>query len=176
MKLIYWVLGLLLVIATCLVLIVVGPEPAATTGGAHPEFPAMRVGGDGFSRFLPVGQLALVLQSAAIVLYGVLLYLGVNKRHRTLSCKVWIAAGSAASMLIWWAIYSSYLRYLETGETEMVLGFPTATAFTVFGLWLTGFILVLAYVFGFRTFIFTHDDEAKYVKLVEQYGQEGESN
>jgi hypothetical protein len=44
MKLIYWVLGLLLVIATCLVLIVVGPEPAGTTGGVHPSAGTVRSG------------------------------------------------------------------------------------------------------------------------------------
>jgi hypothetical protein len=175
MKLIYWVLGLLLVIATCLVLIVVGPEPAGTTGGVHPDIPMMRVGGDGAKRFLPVGLLTLILQSAAIVLYGVLLYLGVNKQHRTTGCRIWIVAGSAASMLIWWAIYFSYTRFLETGATEMVLGFPTATAFAIFGLWLTGFALVLGYVFGFRSFIFTADDEAKYVELVAACGQDEES-
>jgi hypothetical protein len=176
MKLIYLVLGLLLVIATCLVLIVVGPEPAGTTGGIHPQFPVMRVGGDGASRFVPVGVLTLVLQSAAIVLYGVLLYLGVNKRHRSRQCRIWIVSGSAASMLIWWAIYFSYARFLDTGSTGMVLGFPTATAFTVFGLWLTGFALVLGYVVGFRSFIFTPGDEAKYVELIEKHGQNGESS
>jgi hypothetical protein len=176
MKLIYWVLALLLIIAACLVLIVVGPEPAGTTGSVHALFPAMRVGGDGASRYLPIGMLTLILQSAAIVLFGVLLYLGVNERHRSRLCRAWIVAGSVASMLIWWAILASYTEFLETGTTEMFLGFPVATAFTVFGLWLSGFVLVLGYVFGFRSFIFTSDDEARYDELIEKVRREGEQH
>jgi 4-amino-4-deoxy-L-arabinose transferase-like glycosyltransferase len=176
MKLIYWVLALLLIIAICLVLIVVGAEPAETTGSVHEQFPAMRIGGDGASRYLPVGMLVLILQSAAIVLFGVLLYLGVNERRRSRLCRVWIVAGSAASMLIWWAIAASYTEFLETGTTEMVLGFPVATALTVFGLWLSGFALVLGYVFGFRSFIFTFDDEVRFNELVEQVRREQEQH
>ena len=176
MKLIYWVLALLLIIAICLVLIVVGTEPAATTGSVHGQFPAMRIGGDGASRYLPVGMLTLILQSAAIGLYGLLLYLGVNERHRSRLCRVWIVAGSAASMLIWWAIVASYTEFLDTGTTRMFLGFPVATAFAVFGLWLSGFALVLGYVFGFRSFIFTSDDEARYNELVQQVRREREQH
>jgi hypothetical protein len=176
MKLIYWVLALLLIIATCLVLIVMGPEVAGATGSAHSQFPAMRIGGDGVSRYLAVGNLTFILQSAAIVLFGVLLYLGVNERHRSLACKVWIIFGSAASMLIWWAIHASYTQFLETGTTDMVLGFPVATAFTVFGLWLSGFLLVLGYIVGFRSFIFTHDDEDRYKQLIEKVRHEREQH
>ena len=172
MKLIYWVLALLLIIAICLVLIVVGPESAGTTGSVHEQFPAMRIGGDGASRYLPVQMLTLILQSAAIVLFGVLLYLGVNERHRSLRARAWIASGSAASVLVWWAIAASYSEFLETGTTKMVLGFPVATAFTVFGLWLSGFVLVLGYVFGYRSFIFTSDDEVRYKELVEKVRRE----
>ena len=172
MKLIYWLLALLLIIAICLVLIVVGPEPAGTTGSVHEQFPAMRIGGDGASRYLPVGMLVFILQSAAIVLFGLLLYLGVNERRRSRLCRVWIVAGSAASMLIWWAIVASYTEFLDTGTTKMFLGFPVATAFTVFGLWLSGFVLVLGYVFGFRSFIFTPEDEARYDELIEKVRRE----
>jgi hypothetical protein len=147
MKLIHWILVLLLIIAACTVILLFGPEPSGSTGVAHEEFTAMRAGGDGATRFLPVRMPVLILQSASILLFGALLYLGVDERRRT-------------------------RRFLEMGSSEMFLGFPVATAFTVYGLWLCGFVLVLGYVIGFRTFIFTADDEAKYEDLVKNFGRD----
>jgi hypothetical protein len=172
MKLIHWILVLLLIIAACTVILLFGPEPSGSTGVAHEEFTAMRAGGDGATRFLPVRMSVLILQSASILLFGALLYLGVDERRRTRQCKAWIISGTVAFLLIWGAILASYGRFLEMGSSEMFLGFPVATAFTVYGLWLCGFVLVLGYVIGFRTFIFSADDEARYKKLVETFGRD----
>jgi uncharacterized membrane protein YecN with MAPEG domain len=173
MRLIYLILGLLLIVCACVAAIIFGPEPAASTGLPHATIDGMRSGGDGLTRFEPVGTITLVMQTALFTLFGVLLYLGVSPHRRTRQSKIWIAAGTTALLLVWWSMYGTYVDYLRSGELRMFLGFPIPTAFTVFGLWLAGFVFVIAYVVGFRTFVFTEQDEAAYHELLEKHKNDG---
>lgn len=169
MKLIYLILMLLLIVAACVVAIFFVGEPAASTGMAHPAISSMRVGGDGLTRFAPISNIALVMFSAILVMFGILLYLGISRHRRTRQCKAWITTGTIALLLVWWSMFGTYTAYLASGEFRMFLGFPLPTAFTVYGLWLAGFVFVIAYVIGFRSFVFTEEDEIAYHELVKKY-------
>jgi hypothetical protein len=169
MKLIYLILVLLLIVAACVVAIFFVGEPVASTGMAHPSIASMRVGGDGLARFASVRNIALLMFSAIMVMFGVLLYLGISKHRRTRQCTAWITAGTIALLLVWWSMFGTYATYLTSGEFRMFLGFPLPTAFTVYGLWLAGFLFVIAYVVGFRSFVFTDEEETAYHELVEKY-------
>jgi uncharacterized membrane protein YecN with MAPEG domain len=173
MKLIYLILGLLLIVGACVVAVFLADEPTASTGAAHATIAAIQSGGDGFARFTPVATVTLVMQSAIFIMFGLLLYLGISVHRRTRQCKVWIAAGTMALLFVWWSIYGTYSEYLASGELRMFLGFPVPTAFTVYGLWLAGFVFVIAYVVGFRSFIFTVQDEAAYHELLEKHKRDG---
>lgn len=169
MKGIYLILGLLLIVAACVVAIFFVGEPAASTGMAHPSISAMRVGGDGLTRFSSIGIIPLAMFSAILVMFGILLYLGISRHRRTRQCKAWVTTGTFALLLVWWSMFETYAAYLASGEFGMFLGFPLPTAFAVYGLWLAGFIFVIAYVVGFRSFVFSEEDEIAYHELVEKY-------
>jgi hypothetical protein len=176
MNIIRSILTLLLVIVACVVGVAFIGEPSATTGLAHPETAGMRIGGDGLARFLPVANLALIMFSAMLILFSFLLYLGISRHRRTRQCRVWITVGTIAFLAVWWGMFATYSAYLETGEFGMFLGYPVPTAFMVYGLWLAGFIYVVAYVVGFRSFVFTHEDEQAYHDLVEKFRQREETD
>ncbi len=169
MRLISSILALLLIVAACIVAIFVVAEPTASTGLAHPSIAAMRVGGDGLTRFTPVSTIILIMQSAIFAMFGLLLYLGISKHRRTRQCKIWITAGTVSLLMVWWFIFGTYSGYLTSGQPRMVFGFPLPTAITVYGLWLAGFVFVIAYVVGFRSFIFTKEDEAAYHELLKNH-------
>lgn len=169
MKIIHVVLALLMIVTACMAVIMLGPEPAASTGISHPEIPAMRSGGDGAARFLPVATASLIMNSAVIALFSALLYMGISPARRNKRSKTWILSGTVASMLVWWAIYGYYTAYLRTGETEFILGFPMATAFVVYAIWLASCIFVIAYVVGFRDFVLPQEDEDAFHELVARY-------
>ncbi len=173
MKLIYIVLGLLLMIGACVVAVFLVEEPAGSTGMPHATIEAMRSGGDGLTRFAPVNTITLVMQSAIFVMFGALLYMGISVHRRTRQCKFWITAGTIALLFVWWAIYGTFSDYLASGELRMFLGFPVPTAFTIYGLWLAGFVFVIAYVVGFRSFVFTEQDEIAYQELLEKHKRDG---
>ncbi len=176
MKLIYSIFGMLIIVAACVVAIFLVGEPDASTGTAHASIDALRVGGDGLARFQSVANIALLMFSAILIMFGMLLYMGISKHRRSVQCKAWITTGTIALLLVWWSMFGTYSAYLASGEFPMILGFPLPTAFTVYGLWLAGFVFVIAYVVGFRSFIFTKDDEEAYHELVEKYKHQGSTD
>lgn len=176
MKHIYLILLLLLIVSMCVVGVFLVTEPAASTGMAHPAIDGLRAGGDGLARFSPVSGIALVMFSAMLVLVGFLLYLGISNHRRTPQCRRWIAGGTIALLLVWWSMFGTYSEYLDTGEFRLFLGYPFPTAFTVYGLWLGGFVFVIAYVIGFRSFVFTAEDEAAYHDLLDKYKHDGSAD
>jgi hypothetical protein len=80
----------------------------------------------------------------------------------------YMVASFAFMMFIWWQMFSSHQQFLETGETGYFLGFPTATAWQVYGTWLCAIPLIILYSVGFRHFVFSEEDEAKFQALLEE--------
>jgi uncharacterized membrane protein len=50
----------------------------------------------------------------------------------------------------------------------MVGGWPYPTAWQVYAIWLSGFGLVALYVFGFKAYVWSDDDEIQFRELLEQ--------
>jgi len=167
---------MLLVVTACVIAILFIGEPGASTGAAHATIPAIQAGGDGLARFEPVANVALLMFSAMLMMFGILLYMGISQHRRNRQCKAWIIVGTISLLLVWWFMFGTYSAYLASGEFPMLLGFPLPTAFTVYGLWLAGFVFVIAYVVGFRSFVLTKEDEAAYHELVEKYKHRGSTD
>jgi hypothetical protein len=132
----------------------------------------MKIGGDGMARLSTIGMLPYWLQVAIITLVVLLLASGIKKERRTIAFWTPIIAVGLMYQWVWWKIWQGYLQYLQTGETTYTLGFTTPSAWMVFGVWICGFFLMLIYVVGFRRFIFSEEDEAKYEQLLEDVKQQ----
>lgn len=158
-----------MILAACIAAIFLVDEPTASTGMTNASIAAMRTGGDGLTRFAPVSIITLVMQSAIFVMFGMLFYLGISKHRRTHQCKIWIPAGTIGLLLVWSSIFGTYSEYIASGQLRMVLGFPLPTAITVYGLWLAGFVFMITYVVGFRSFVFTDEVEAAYHELLRKH-------
>ena len=61
---------------------------------------------------------------------------------------------------------AGHLHFLATGETSFFMGFPTPTAWAVYGVWAGALPSMFIYVIGFRQFIYTEEDEAEYEQLL----------
>jgi hypothetical protein len=171
MRMVHLILVLLLVVSALLAWIVFSVEPPMTTGAAHPEFAGMRIGGDGSARLSTIGNLGYWMQVAILALVILFIAAGVQKQRRTIGFWGPIIAVGLMYQWVWWKIWQGYLYFLQTGETSYTLGFTTPSAWMVFGVWTCGFFLMLIYVVGFRKFIFSKEDEAKYEQLLEDVKQ-----
>ena len=165
-QLIYVIFALCAAMTLTLLLILVA-EPVAGAGGvAHLVFDGMRIGGDGSARLESIGSLAYGFQALLLVLIVALATLGISERHRTTRLRAYMLATLIFSLFIFWRMVANHLQFLATGETEYFMGFPTATAWAVYGVWLGSAPLIILYVAGFRQFIYTEEDEASFNQLL----------
>ena len=165
-KLIYAILAISSAMAV--ILLAIGfAEPVVNAGGvAHPEIAGMRAGGDGAARLEHIGNFAYAFMCLLLLLIVCLSMLGVSARYRTSELLGYMSATFAFMMLVGWQMYSSHQKFLETGTTDYFMGFPIATAWQVYGIWLCGIPLILIYTLGFRKFMFTKEDEQLFNELL----------
>jgi hypothetical protein len=170
---VHLVLGLLLLISALLIWIAFSVEPPLSTGTAHAEIAGMRIGGDGLARLGGVGQLFYWVQVLVLAFSVIFIVTGINRKYRNLRFLGPVFLVGLAYQWVWWKIWQGYQLYLQTGEASYAFGFTTPTAWMIFGVWGCGFFLMVIYVAGFREFIFTKDDEAKYEQLLHEVRQQG---
>ena len=68
-------------------------------------------------------------------------------------------------------MYFAHQAFLDSGETGWFLGFPSAAAWQVYGVWFAGVVLVAAYSAGFRRYILSEDDERRFEELLRESGE-----
>ncbi len=171
-SIIHWIFAICALMGLILLAIAL-IEPTPNAGGVpHPVFPGMVIGGDGEARMADIGTLAFLFQSLLLLLIVCLSILGVNEERRSPKFMAFMVASYIFMLFIWWQMYSSHQHFLATGETGYFLGFPTATAWQVYGTWLCAIPLIILYSVGFRQFVFSEEDEAKFQALLEETRKE----
>ena len=165
-KLIYIIFVVSLLMAGILLAIGLAEPVTNASGGPHPEFPGMQIGGDGIARIEQIGNLGFAFQCLLLILIVLLSLLGISERYRSRHLLVYMSGTIFLTLFIAWQMYSSHLQYLETGNTGYFLGFPIATAWAVYGTWLGAIPLVILYSVGFHKYIYTPEDEKQYKKLL----------
>ena len=167
-----------LVLLMAILLILIGfAEPVANSGGlAHPDVPGMQIGGDGGERLQYIGVYAFLFQALLLALVVVLCALSVSERNQSPQFLVYLGLTLLLSWIVWWQMYSQHQLFLETGQTAYFMGFPVATAWQTYGTWLAAIPLVLIYSIGFRRYIYTADDEARFNDLLKQLEADKNSN
>ena len=173
-KLIVVIFATVLVMAGILIAICLAETVPNAAGMPHPEFNGMQAGGDGAARLQYIGGLAFAFQCLLLLLIVCLCALGVAEQRRTAEFWAYIGGTLLFSLFAWWQMYSGHQAFLQTGTTGYFMGFPTATAWQVFGTWLGAIPLILLYSLGFRKFIFTDEDEDRYEDLLEKIREETE--
>lgn len=156
-----------------LVVIALSPAPENAAGLAHDALAGVRVGGDGAERIAPIIWPAFLFQALVLVQCHLMIALGVSDHRRTPALMTLLAACLAVSLFVWFNLFSSYQAFLQTGVTDYVAGFPTATAWQVYAIWLGGMSLVALYVFGFRKFIWSEEDEQAYQQFINESRNSG---
>lgn len=170
-SIIYWIFGICVVMGGLLLAISIADTVPNAGGVPHPVFPGMQAGEDGAARLEHIGNYAFLFKSLLLTLIVCLSILGVNERHRSKEFLLYMAASLVFMQFIWWQMYSGHQAFLETGETGYFMGFPTATAWQMYGTWLGAIPLILVYSLGFHRYIYTPEDAAEFEKLLREFKQ-----
>jgi hypothetical protein len=132
----------------------------------HPAIPGMLVGGDGQTRLAAIGGYAFLFQALLLLLICCLCTLGVSAKYRSKTFYVYLTGCYGIMFLVWWQTYFGHQDFMASGETGYFLGFPTATAWQMYGTWLCAIPLALIYILGFNTYIYTQEDDAAFKALI----------
>ncbi|MCY4264513.1 MAG: hypothetical protein OXE78_06620 [Gammaproteobacteria bacterium] len=141
------------------------PNPA---GMPHPVNPGMQIGGDASLRQQHIGIYGFLFQGLFYLLVVSLCVLGVAKRYRTTTFYLCMGLSLLSMWLVWWQIFTHHQNFIVTGETNYFMGFPIATAWLVYGHWLSAVPLILIYTIGFHHFIYTEEDAARFNRLLKE--------
>jgi hypothetical protein len=170
----YFILSLLLVIVIVLGLSLLKPEPPVSSGGPHPEIEGMRIGGEGTARIRGFEAAAFILNAGSLLIFAALMVFGISGRYRNRAFWIWTVILTVILLFAGYRVIDGYLDYLSTGRLNFFLGFPSPTAWMIYGIWGAGALFIIFYVVGFRKYIFTREDEAVLRDIAEEYQKEGE--
>jgi hypothetical protein len=107
-----------------------------------------------------------LLQAITLAVFVLLAAFSIPSHKRNTALWVLLAGQYVLVLINWLALMANYGEVTRTGATDYVAGFPTATFLMVAGTAFTALPLVALYVFGFRRFIFSHEDEARFEAIV----------
>lgn len=169
MQIIWAILACLLIILSMVFWISFTPADSLASGIAHPNYPHMSYGGHG-ARAWPIFWPVYIWQLTALILAHLLILLSIPKsRHGQIAG--WIILAFICAAGVWSMLMLHYYEFLKTGQTSMVLGFPRASSWLIYGVWLAPISLSALYCLGFERFIHTPADDAAFRALCERYSR-----
>ncbi len=164
----YVIFAVVLAMAALLLLIGITEAPVNAAGVAHDTIPAMQAGGDGAARLEAIGGYAFAFNCMLLLFAILLCVLSVSPGKRTPAFFGWMTITFAVNILVWQQMYFQHQAFLETGDTGWFLGFPTATAWQVYGVWFAGVVMIAIYSAGFRRYILSEEDERRFEELLRE--------
>ena len=155
---------LLLLVATLAWIWMIPGDGDADTR-VHPEFATMQQGGDGEARFAEQHLPVLAWGALSIVLFVGLLLLGAG--HHAKAALPLVSVGAVIYLAVFFVLVASYRKYAAAPlEAPIVLGFPTATSWMMYGIWGVPFFFVFLYLRYFDRWVYSADDERKFEELI----------
>jgi len=145
-------------------------EPNNASGEPHHQFQTMRQGGDGLARSEPLLGRIWLLGVLQVAMYASFMTLAVNRRHRDRRFALCLAGGCVAMVGVWSVLLLAYQASWSQSVPNLVFGFPTASAWMLYGVWTVPVVFVAMYRFGFRRWIYTPEDQRRFEALLIDHG------
>ena len=149
-----------------------GLPPAAGVGGEpHPDYPSMWVGGSGLERHGGLLTVGWLFGALTILVFVLLIAFGGRRRGRLGSLSGPLIVGLAAYLAVFTWMMAAYGDSLvDPEESELLfLGFPRPTAIMLYVFYPVSTLFNVYFVAGFRRWVLTEEDEARYDQLVESH-------
>jgi len=166
MKTIHLLYALIILFLGIIALLAITPPPANVTGQAHDVYKTMLKGGTSMSADSTTNILAYLFGLCATGLLCLFLILGAIRKGKLDGIRPWLIMASVAYLAANSLTYISDSYYVETAHTRFFLGWPVPTAWMIYIMWSTPTLFVLMYIFKFRDWILTEEDEARFEELV----------
>lgn len=107
-----------------------------------------------------------LLHAITLAVFVLLAAFSIPSHKRNTGLWVLLVGQYVLVLINWLALMANYAEVTRTGATDYVAGFPIATFLMLAGTAFTALPLVALYVFGFRRFILSYEDEARFEAIV----------
>ncbi len=153
-------------LSTLLVLAFLKPEAEAGHVKLHADFPTMLQGGSGVVRHGDLLWLGWGVGILEILLFVGLLAVGARRGGRLHGLGLPLLIGTVAYLGIWTWLMLAYRSSLGETAPNFFLALPAPTAIMLYVLWPVPVVFVGCFVFGFRRWVLTREDQAAFEQLV----------
>lgn len=166
MKTIHLLYALVILFLGIIAFLAITPPPANVTGQAHDVYKTMLKGGASMSGDSTTNILAYLFGLCATGMLCMFLILGAIRKGKLDGIRPWLILASIAYLIVYSLTYFSDSHYVATGHNHFFRGWPTPTAWMIYVMWATPVLFVLIYIFKFRDWILTEEDESRFEELV----------
>ncbi|MEM6963818.1 MAG: hypothetical protein AAF573_03565 [Bacteroidota bacterium] len=169
MKNTFWAFFILLIGFLALILTLrIIPAPENATGTVHPKFDTMLHGGTSVAADPTVKWLAYLFGLFVISVFAFVLFLGATKKDANLNTKIRrvFTFGFLAYTFVYTLMVFAYWKNYPSPSDDFILGFPKPTAWMMYGMWFTPLIFTFVYIFKFKDWILTPEEEARFHEIV----------
>lgn len=161
MRVIYFILGFLVLILLCLFWLQL--NPIGPLMNQHPEYPSMLIGQYDWANDYWITAL---LGWCVISLFILCLYLGLNRASNRKAILPWLVVGYLLYGLTYIGVILADLNYMANESTNYFLGFPIPTAWMIFGMWFSPLFFSVLYVLNFDSWVISQKEVEKFKALV----------
>ena len=159
--------SLVLAFGALLIVIALVPEMDGAIGLEHPDYPTMRAGGSA-ERHQPVLWLGSALGCLLILLLVALIAFGARQRGRLRGLGRPLLIAGAGYLAVWTAVVLTYRYVAGLEDAELFLALPAPTALMLYLLGPAPIAFSLFFVLGFKRWVFSDEDFAKYQRLLDE--------
>ncbi len=154
------------------ILLMLQPAPAGMTGTLHPTYQTMFSSGAVVLPDGPFQILSYLFGVFVIFVFTACLIVGTLRAGQWGRMHRWILAFGALYLSIYTMLVIAWWRYAEYGLEGIFGGFPIPTAWMIYGIWFSPFLLTILYISFFHKWTLTDADMAVFRSLVEQNRQQ----
>jgi len=166
MKTIHFIYVLIILFLGIIAFLAITPPPVSVTGQAHDVYKTMLKGGTSMSADSTTNTLAYLFGLCATGLLCLFLVQGAIRKGRLDGIRPWLILASIAYLTSYTLTYLSDAHYASSGHDRFFLGWPIPTAWMIYVMWSTPVLFVLIYIFKFRDWVLTDEDESRFEDLV----------
>ena len=91
---------------------------------------------------------------------------GAIRRGKLDGIRPWLIIASIVYLSVYTLTYVSDAHYASSGHERFFLGWPMPTAWMIYAMWSAPVLFVLIYIFKFRDWVLTEEDENRFDELV----------
>ena len=167
MKTIHYLYMLIILFLGIIGLLFMTAPPPDVTGQVHDVYKTMLHGGTSMSLNGTTKILAYLFGLCATGTLCLFIIVGAVRKGKLDGIRPWLIFASVAYLIVYSLTYFADASYVSTGHTRFFLGWPIPTAWMIYAMWATPILFMLIYVFKFRDWILTEEDETRFKELVD---------